>query len=167
MKHLEIIMPSFDAVSEVDSHELSNAINQANQEIARRFDLKDTGATVELDDNKIIITADDQFHVDQVEKVLEGRLIARKIDKKSVKEDKTESNLSQTRKYLTVQEGIDTATGKKINQLIKAGKIKAQSSIMDNKVRVTAKKRDDLQQIMQMLREEKFDMPLQFNNFRD
>lgn len=160
-------MPSFDAVSEVDSHELSNAINQTNQEIARRFDLKDTGATVELDDNKIIITADDQFHVDQVEKVLEGRLIARKIDKKSVKEDKTESNLAQTRKYLTVQEGIDTPTGKKINQLIKASKVKAQSSIMDNKVRVTAKKRDDLQEIMQMLREEKFDMPLQFNNFRD
>lgn len=160
-------MPSFDVVSEVDSHELSNAINQTLQEISRRFDLKDTGADVTLEKEQILIVADDEFHVDQVQKILENRLIARKIDIRSLKEEKIETNLSQARKYLSIQQGIDTPNGKKINQLIKGSKVKAQSSIMDNKVRVTAKKRDDLQAIMQMLREEKFEMPLQFNNFRD
>lgn len=160
-------MPSFDVVSEIDSHELDNALNQTNQEISRRFDLKDSGAKVELSDDKITVIAQDDFQVEQVQKILFDRLVARKIDIKSLKEDKTESSLSQTRKYFTLQQGIDTPNGKKINQMIKGSKIKAQSSIMDNKVRITAKKRDDLQAIMQMLREEKFDMPLQFNNFRD
>lgn len=160
-------MPSFDAVSEINRHELDNAINQTNQEISRRFDLKDSKSTVSLEEKNIKISADDKFHVEQVEKILQSRLIARKIDLKSLKEDKTEESLSECRKLFTLQEGIDTPTGKKINQLIKASKIKAQSSIMDNKVRVTAKKRDDLQQIMQMLKEENFELPLQFNNFRD
>lgn len=160
-------MPSFDVVSEINSHELDNAINQTNQEISRRFDLKDSGSKVELENKQIKITATDKFHVDQVNKVLQSRLIARKIELGSLKEDKIESSLSEARQYFTLQEGIDTPNGKKINQLIKNSKIKAQSSIMDNKVRVTAKKRDDLQNIMQMLKEENFDMPLQFNNFRD
>jgi|AntRauTorckE5430_2_1112549.scaffolds.fasta_scaffold00876_7 hypothetical protein len=160
-------MPSFDIVSEINSHELDNAINQTNQEIARRFDLKDSGAKVSFEENKITITADDKFHVDQVKKTLESRLIARKIDIRSLKEDKLETSLSEARQHFTLLEGIDTPNGKKINQLIKSSKIKAQSSIMENKVRVTAKKRDDLQTIMEMLKAEKFELPLQFNNFRD
>ena len=125
-------MPSFDAVSEVDHHELSNAINQANQEISRRFDLKDTQAKVELTDNTIKILGDDEFQTDQVEKIVHNRLIAR-IDIKSLEDKGVESNLSQTTKTLEVKEGISSEDGKKINKMIKEHKIKAQSSIMDAK----------------------------------
>ena len=160
-------MPSFDIVSEVDQHELSNAIDQANREIKQRFDLKDSGATVSHEKDKITIEASDQFQVEQVEKILQTRLVARKIDLGALKDGDIENALGSSRKHFTVQVGIDTPNGKKINQLIKASKIKAQSSIMDSKVRVTAKKIDDLRTIMAMIKEEKLDMPVQFNNFRD
>ena len=160
-------MPSFDVVSEVNQHELTNALDQATREISQRFDLKDSGATITHEKEKITISAMDQFQVEQVEKILQTRLVARKIDLGVLTDAKLETALGNVRKILTIQEGIDTPNGKKINQLIKASKLKAQSSIMDSKVRVTAKKIDDLRTIMAMLKEEKFDMPLQFNNFRD
>lgn len=160
-------MPSFDVVSEVNAHELTNAVDQTNREISRRFDLKEGSANVSLEDKEIIVIGDDDFQVEQVEKILQTRLVARQIDLSSLKEDKTDKSVSQVKKHFKIQEGIDTPNGKKINQLIKGNKFKAQSSIMDNKVRVTAKKIDDLQAIMKLLKEETFDMPLQFNNFRD
>ncbi|MEC7030302.1 MAG: YajQ family cyclic di-GMP-binding protein [Pseudomonadota bacterium] len=160
-------MPSFDAVSEINHHELTNAVDQTNREISRRFDLKDTAANVKSDDKSLVITANDQFGADQIEKVLQTRLIARGLDLGVLHEDKVETGLSQYEKHFKLQEGIDTPNGKRINKLIKESKIKASSSIMDGKVRVTAKKIDDLRTIMDMLKNEKFDMPLQFNNFRD
>ena len=160
-------MPSFDVVSEVNQHELTNAVDQTNREIKQRFDLKDSGATVSHEKDKITIAATDQFQIEQVEKILNTRLVARKIDMGVLKDPVVESSLGSARKIFTVQEGIDTPNGKKINQLIKGAKIKAQSSIMDGKVRVTAKKIDDLRSIMNMIKEEKLDMPVQFNNFRD
>ena len=160
-------MPSFDVVSEVNQHELTNAVDQTNREIKQRFDLKDSGASVSHEKDKITIAATDQFQIEQVEKILNTRLVARKIDMGVLKDPVVESSLGSARKIFTVQEGIDTPNGKKINQLIKGAKIKAQSSIMDGKVRVTAKKIDDLRSIMDMIKEEKLDMPVQFNNFRD
>jgi len=160
-------MPSFDVVSEVNQHELTNAVDQTNREIKQRFDLKDSGAAVSHEKDKITIAASDQFQVEQVEKILNTRLVARKIDIGVLKDSVSETALGSARKIFTVQEGIDTPNGKKINQLIKSARIKAQSSIMDGKVRVTAKKIDDLRSIMDLIKEEKLDMPVQFNNFRD
>jgi uncharacterized protein YajQ (UPF0234 family) len=160
-------MPTFDAVSEINHHELTNAVDQTNREISRRFDLKDTSANVKSDEKSLVITANDQFGADQIEKVLQTRLVARGLDLSVLQEDKLETGLSQYEKHFKLQEGIDTPNGKRINKLIKESKIKAQSSIMDGKVRVTAKKIDDLRTIMDMLKNEKFDMPLQFDNFRD
>lgn len=160
-------MPSFDVVSEIDHHELTNAIDQANREIAQRFDLKDTQASVSNEGNDITITADDSFGIQQISKLFQEKLVKRKIELSALKEKSEDSSLGKAQKTFTLQEGIDGPNGKKINKMIKENKIKAQSSIMDNKVRVTAKKRDDLQNIMQMLKEANFDMPLQFNNFRD
>lgn len=160
-------MPSFDAVSEIDHHELTNAVDQANREITNRFDLKGSGAKVTHDKTSITISANEEFHVEQVEKVLQTRLVARKLDLGLLSDSESSSNLGSAQKVYTLKEGIDTPTGKRINKMIKDAKIKAQSSIMDGKVRVTAKKIDDLRTIMDMLKAESFDMPLQFNNFRD
>ncbi|MCP8352441.1 YajQ family cyclic di-GMP-binding protein [Candidatus Synchoanobacter obligatus] len=160
-------MPSFDAVSEINHHEVTNAVDQANREVSNRFDLKDSNAKVTHDKECITINANESFHVDQVEKVLQTRLVARGIDLAVLSDGDATSSLGSAQKVYKLTEGIDTPTGKKINKMIKDAKIKAQSSIMDSKVRVTAKKIDDLRTIMDMLKEESFDMPLQFNNFRD
>ena len=160
-------MPSFDAVSEINHHELTNAIDQTNRELSTRFDLKGSNAKVTHDKTSITIEASESFHVTQVEKVLQTRLIARKLDIGILSDAEESKNLANAQKVFTLKEGIDTPTGKKINKMIKETKIKAQSSILDGKVRVTAKKIDDLRTIMDMLKAESFDMPLQFNNFRD
>lgn len=160
-------MPSFDIVSEINHHELTNACDQTNREINTRFDLKGSGAKVTQDKDTITISANEAFHVDQVEKVLLSRIIARKLDAGILANSKENKSLASCEKIFTLQEGIDAKNGKRINKLIKESKLKAQSSILDNKVRVTAKKIDDLRTIMDFLKQETFDMPLQFNNFRD
>ncbi|UTC24345.1 YajQ family cyclic di-GMP-binding protein [Candidatus Comchoanobacter bicostacola] len=160
-------MPTFDAVSEVSHHELDNAVQQTAQEISRRFDLKDTSASAKYDQSEITLTADDAFQIEQIEKVLQTRLVARKIDIKVLDGQDVETNVSSATKKFKIKEGISTEDGKQINKMIKASKIKAQSSIMDGKVRVTAKKIDDLRTIMDMIKEHNFNTPIQFNNFRD
>lgn len=160
-------MPSFDVVSEIDQHELTNAVDQANREIGNRFDFKNTDSRVEQEDNQLTLFAPTDFQVDQVMDILRGTLAKRKIDMKSLKPGDKESNVAECRMPLTIQQGIDQPLAKKITTQIKSSKMKVQAAIQGDQVRVTAKKRDDLQAVMAMLRKADLDMPLQFNNFRD
>ena len=161
-------MPSFDIVSEVDWQEVKNAVNMANKEISNRYDFKGSDARVEESDPKLTLHADDSFKVNQVLDVLLLKLSKRGIDVNAL--DKAEPKSSPTGKAMqevTVLQGVDTERAKKIVKLIKAEKFKVQAAIQGEQVRVTGKKRDDLQQIIGFLKEQKLDIPLQYTNFRD
>ena len=160
-------MPSFDAVSEVDLHEVNNAVDQTNREIGTRFDFKDSSAGVEHTDSQITVKADNEFQLGQVKDILHLKLAKRKIDIQSLKEGKVETTINQARQPIAVQQGIDQDTSRKIVKMIKEKKLKVQASIQGDKVRVTGKKRDDLQTMISLLKEAKLDLPLQFVNFRD
>jgi cyclic-di-GMP-binding protein len=160
-------MPSFDTVSEVDLHEVTNAVTQAAREISTRFDLKGTGALVEESDGEVLLKADNEFQLTQVLDVLRGKMAKRGVDAGALEPGEVESNVSEARQTVKLLQGIDTATAKQVVKLIKQSKIKVQAAIQGEKVRVTGKKRDDLQAVMTLLREENLSVPLQFNNFRD
>lgn len=160
-------MPSFDIVSEVDNHEASNAVDQANREIDNRFDFKGTGAKFALDDEKINLSAPSDFQVQQMQDILESKWIKRGLDVQSFEWGDIESNVSEARQTVTIRQGIDKEAAKKIVKHIKASKIKVQAQIQGEQVRVTGKKRDDLQAVMTDLKESDIELPLQFNNFRD
>lgn len=160
-------MPSFDIISEINHHEVDNAITQAIREIELRFDLKGTGAKVSLEKTVIACTAGAEFQLQQVREIVEGKLIKRGIDISCLDEGKIEGAGKEIRQTLTVKEGIDQENAKKIVRLLKDSRIKVQASIQGDKVRVTGKKRDDLQEAIALLRESKIDIPLQFDNFRE
>jgi len=161
-------MPSFDVVSEVDGHELTNAIDQANREITNRFDFKDSGATFEREgDNAIALKAPNDFQVKQMKDILVEKLVKRQIDVKSLDFGEIDKSLHEAVMRATVKQGIDQPTAKQINKLIKDAKLKVQSSIQGDKVRVTGKKRDDLQATISMLKEANLEIALQYTNFRD
>ena len=160
-------MPSFDIVSEVDTHELTNAVDQANREVSTRFDLRGTSAKFELDDNVITQKADNEFQLKQMLDILRGRLSARQIDVRAMDEGKVETNLAEARQKITIKQGIEQPVAKKIVAKIKEAKLKVEAQINGEKVRVTGKKRDDLQTAMAMLRKADIEVPLQFENFRD
>jgi len=160
-------MPSFDVVSEVDKHELTNAVDQANRELANRFDFKGSDARFELDDSIITQLASSQFQLKQMYEILRSRLAARGIDGRSLDAAEPEVNLAAARQKITVRQGIEQAVAKKIVAAIKAAKIKVEAQINGEKLRVTGKKRDDLQQAIALLRKAEFEVPLQFDNFRD
>lgn len=160
-------MPSFDTVSEINLHEVTNAIDQASRELEQRFDLRGTGAKVSLEKSVISCVATADFQLTQVREIVEGKLIKRGIDITCLEEGKVEGAGKELRQTLTVKEGIDQEHAKKIVALIKDAKLKVQASIQGDKVRVTGKKKDDLQEAMTLMREGKIGLPLQFNNFRD
>lgn len=160
-------MPSFDTVSEVDLHEVTNAVDQANREIGTRYDFKGSSAKVEQNAEVLTVFADSEFQLQQVKDILHNKLAKRGIDLKSLESGKIESTLNQTRQILTVQQGISQDIARKIVKLVKDAKLKVQVSIQGDKVRVSGKKRDDLQQVIGLLREAPIDLPLQFINFRD
>lgn len=160
-------MPSFDAVSKVDEHELTNAVDQANREISTRFDLKGTDAKVEQSECVITLSAENEFQLKQITDIFHKKLVKRGIDLGSLDPGEIEENLSAAKQNITVRQGIDKESAKKIVKHIKAMKTKVQAQIQDDQVRVTGKKRDDLQQVMAELREMKNGLPLQFVNFRD
>lgn len=160
-------MPSFDTVSEVDLHEVTNAVDQTNREISNRFDLKSTGAEVTEENEGLMVKADNEFQLEQVMDVLRGKMAKRGVDADALDPGEVETNVSESRQPVRLVQGIDTATAKQIVKLIKQSKIKVQTAIQGEKVRVTGKKRDDLQAVMALLREESLPVPLQFNNFRD
>jgi hypothetical protein len=160
-------MPSFDTVSEVDHHELSNAIDQANREIGTRYDFKGSGARIEQTDNQLSLIAESEFQIKQMMPILKEKMSKRGIDVGCLEfSDIVEMNKRASQQVL-VREGLDQDLARKIVRLIKDSKIKAQVAIQGDQVRVSGKKRDNLQQIMQLLREANLGIPLQFNNFRD
>jgi len=160
-------MPSFDVVSEYDSHEASNAVDQANREIDTRFDFRGSNASFTLENENILLESDNEFQLQQMLDILNNKLIKRGIDIACVDVGDPELRGQRARQNLTLKEGIDQPTAKKIVKMVKDKKMKVQSAIQGDKVRITGKKRDDLQAVMAMLKEEKLDVPLQFNNFRD
>ena len=160
-------MPSFDVVSELNAHELANGVDQANRELAQRFDFKDTGARFELEEFTVTLHAQVDFQLKQMLEILKLRLGKRGIDLACLDVKEPEIALSAARQQVLLKQGIDAETGRKIARLIKDSKLKVQAGIQGEKVRVTGKQRDDLQAAIKLLRGAKLDLPLQFNNFRD
>ncbi len=160
-------MPSFDVVSKVDEHELSNAVDQANREISTRFDFRGTDARVELEKNTLTLLAPTDFQVKQVDEILCSKLAKRQIDIRSLDYGKVEVSLHEARQKVEVSQGIASEKAKKLVKIIRDKGLKVQAAIQGEQVRVTGKKRDDLQEVIAFLRGVEFDLPLQFENFRD
>ncbi|WP_460823903.1 YajQ family cyclic di-GMP-binding protein [Lysobacter olei] len=160
-------MPSFDIVSEVDAHELTNAVDQANRELGNRFDFKGVDAKFVLEDKLITQSAPSDFQLKQMDDILRARLIARGIDARCLEFGDIETNLAGARQKITVKQGIERDLAKKLQAAIKDAKLKVESQINGDKLRVTGKKRDDLQAAIALLRGTEFERPLQFENFRD
>lgn len=160
-------MPSFDVVSEIDMHEVTNAVDQANREITTRFDLKGTSAKVEQDKQALTCWGDAEFQAQQVMDILVGKLAKRGIDVASLETKDPEASGKVMRIDSRLIEGLEQDHCKKITKTIKEAKLKVQSSIQGDKVRITGKKRDDLQQAIALLKEANIGLPLQYNNFRD
>ena len=160
-------MPSFDIESKIDNHELSNAIDQTNRIITNRYDLKDANANVSLQENEIKVSANESFQLDQIIPILKENLSKRKIDLKSLKIGETHEANNSASVNIELVQGISSEIGKEISALIKSKKMKVQSSIQGDSVRVSGKKRDDLQAAITLIKEQNFNIPLQFQNFRD
>lgn len=160
-------MPSFDIVSEVDLHEVTNAVDQASREVGQRFDFKGTNAKFEQQESVVTLTAPSDFQLNQMLDILKLKLAKRNIDTACLKIDPPVLSGQIARQVVTMRQGIDTELGKKIQRQIKDSKLKVQAAIQDKQVRVTGKSRDDLQSAIAMIRKGGHDMPLQFTNFRD
>lgn len=160
-------MPSFDVVSEVDKHSLTNAVDQANRVVDNRFDFKGVDASFERSEFEVTISAEADFQVAQMLDILKSAMHKGGIDIKCLEEGELVSSGKQVKQKITVRTGLSSELAKKIVKLIKDSKMKVQAQIQSDQVRVTGKKRDDLQQAIQLLKEADIDMPLQFSNFRD
>jgi hypothetical protein len=161
-------MPSFDIVSEIDKHELTNAVDQANRELANRFDFRGTDAKVEQSDKVLTLHADSDFQLDQLQDILRLKLVKRGIEVSCLEVKDSVGHGKMRKQDIIVREGIDKDLSRKIVKMIKESKVKVQAAVQGESVRVTGKKRDDLQQIIALLKGNvAVDMPLQFNNFRD
>ncbi|MEI6268956.1 MAG: YajQ family cyclic di-GMP-binding protein [Methylococcaceae bacterium] len=160
-------MPTFDIISEFDTHEVKNAIDQANKEIATRFDFKGTDSSVELTDDKLIMISESTFQLQQIFSVVCTKLSRRGVDVGCMDVGDAKGSGKLMRQEITLKQGLEITLAKKIVKLIKDKKLKVQAAIQGDKVRVTGKKRDDLQEVIQMLKDEKLEMPLQYDNFRD
>jgi len=160
-------MPSFDIVSDVDQHELKNAVDQANREITGRFDFKGTDASVKQTENTLNLEAESKFQIRQMHEILFSKMSKRGLDLRCLDLGDIDERGKRAYQAANVQAGIDTDNARKIVKIIKQSKIKVQAAIQGEQVRVTGKKRDDLQQVMAMLKKDGIDLPLQFKNFRD
>ena len=160
-------MPSFDIVSEVDLQEVRNAVDQATREVSTRFDFKGSKARFENEKAVITLYGDNEFQLQQMQEILKNKLIKRGIALGSLKIDAPLSDLSEARQVVTIQQGIDADLARKLVKIIKESKLKVQTAIQGEQIRVSGKKRDDLQETMACLREAKIILPLQYINFRD
>lgn len=160
-------MPSFDVVSEIDQHELTNAVDQTNREVGNRFDFKGSNSKVERGDGVLNIESQSDFQIKQIVDVLHQKMVKRGLDIRSLVEAEVELRGSRAYLSITVNEGIEKDLARKIVKMVKERKMKVQAAIQGEQVRITGKKRDDLQQAIAMLKESDIDQPLQFNNFRD
>ncbi len=160
-------MPSFDVVSKINHHEVTNALDQTNRELTSRFDFKDTNARLEQAKNKITLFAPTDFQLKQVDEIFRGKLAKRQVDIRNLDYKPINVALNEAKQEVEVKEGIDQELAKKVVGLIKETKLKVQASIQGDQVRVTGKNRDDLQEVITALRKAKVALPLQFENFRD
>jgi len=160
-------MPSFDVVSEYDSHEASNAVDQANREVDTRFDFKGTGSKYVLDGDVITMTSQTDFQLKQMLDILRQKLAKRGVDIACLKEEEVEISGNEARQKIVLRQGIDSPLARDLVKKIKASKLKVQAAIQGEKLRVTGKKRDDLQAVISLLKEADVDLPLQYENFRD
>jgi uncharacterized protein YajQ (UPF0234 family) len=160
-------MPSFDVVSEVNHHELTNAVDQANREVSTRFDFKGTGSNFELSDQLITMNTESEFQLQQMFDMLCTRMVKRGVDIACLDKADPVIQVKTATQGITVREGIESADARKMVKMIKDRKMKVQAAIQGDQLRVTGKKRDDLQVVISLLKEEKFGLPLQFKNFRD
>jgi len=160
-------MPSFDIVSKVDKHELTNAVDQASRDLGNRYDLRGTNARFELEEYVVTQFAPSEYQLEQLLDMLKPRLAGRGIDLRCLELGDVESNLAEARRKITIKQGIEQVEAKKIIARIKEAKIKVDASINGDKLRVSGKKRDDLQAAIALLRKAELELPLQFENFRD
>ena len=160
-------MPSFDVVSEYDAHEAVNAVAQANREVSNRFDFKGTGSKYELEEGVISLTTQSDFQLKQMLDILHQKLSKRGIDIGCLKEEEPEITGTEARQKVIMRQGIESALAKDLVKKIKSSKIKVQAAIQGEKLRVSGKKRDDLQAVIALLKEAGADVPLQYENFRD
>lgn len=161
-------MPSFDIVSKLDQHEVANAVDQANRELDKRFDFRGADASFELAEGVVTLKADAEFRLKQMQEILFQRLVARGVDIRCADVAEPDTNLSSARQKVTLKQGIDQPLGKQIVKFLKDGGLKVQAQIQGDQLRVTGKKRDDLQvAIAALRRNEDITMPLQYENFRD
>src|SRR6267142_10093 len=161
-------MPSFDIVSQVNSMEIENAVNQAKKELANRFDFKGTAATIVLEKNEIQLTAEDQFKIQALVEIMMGKLAKRNISLKNVERGEPDvSPLGHSRQVIKIKQGLDQTVAKQVTGFIREGKFKVTTQIQGEEVRVTGKSRDELQTVIGAIRAEDFPVSLQFQNFRD
>lgn len=160
-------MPSFDVVSKIDNHEITNAVDQTNRELGTRFDFKGSDARVELSKNTITLIAPTDFQLKQLDEILRNKLAKRMVDVRSLEYKDADVKLNEARQTVEVKQGIEADKAKKMVKLIKEGGFKVQAAIQGDQLRITGKKRDDLQAVIAFLREAKLELPVQFENFRD
>jgi len=160
-------MPSFDIVSEFDAHEASNAVDQANREVSTRFDFKGSQANYELKQAEIKLKAETDFQLKQMLEILTTKLSKRGVDVAHMKIEDPVIQHKSAIQQVTLQQGINAEKAKQIVKILKESKLKVQAAIQGEQVRVTGKKRDDLQEAIALLREQKLELPLQYTNFRD
>jgi uncharacterized protein YajQ (UPF0234 family) len=160
-------MPSFDVVSEVDSHELANAVDQANREVTTRFDFKGTDSQFELEGQAIKLKSGSEFQLQQMYDILCNKLVKRGIDIIALEKSDPVIQVETATQTITVREGIQSDDARKLVKMIKDQKLKVQTAIQGDQLRVTGKKRDDLQEVIAFLREADIGLPLQYKNFRD
>ena len=160
-------MPSFDTVSEFDAHEVANAVDQARREVGNRFDFKGSDSRFEHEDNLITLVSESDFQVRQMLDILYAKLSKRGIDLKAVEAGEPTASGTTVQMAVTLKQGLDADLAKRLVKTIKASKLKVQAAIQGDSIRVSGKKRDDLQAAIALLREADADRPLQFTNFRD
>jgi len=161
-------MPSFDIVSKINPMEIQNAINQANKELATRFDFKGSKAEILLDKNQITLTAEDQFKLKALEEMVLGRLARRQVSLKNVeRKDPEISPLGHGRQIINIKQGLEATVAKQITTFVREGKFKVTTQIQGDAVRVTGKSRDELQTVITAVRGHEFPVALQFENYRD
>ncbi|MFQ6004328.1 MAG: YajQ family cyclic di-GMP-binding protein [Woeseia sp.] len=160
-------MPSFDVVSDFSAHEAGNAVDQANREVNTRFDFKGTGSKFELEDQLITLTSQSEFQLKQMLDILRQKLAKRGVDVACMQEEEPEVTGSQARQKVILRRGIDMPLAKSLVKTIKGSKLKVQAAIQGDQLRVSGKKRDDLQSVISLLKDTAVDLPLQYRNFRD
>lgn len=160
-------MPSFDVVSEVDMHEVTNAVDQANREVTTRFDFKGTGSKYEREGGNVLLTAQSEFQLQQMVDILRQKLAKRGVDVACLAVGDAQTVGQEARQQVTVRQGLDTDLCRKVVKEIKSTKVKVQAGIQGDRVRITGKKRDDLQSIITILKGQDYDLPFQYINFRD